>query len=58
MAAVEITLSGCDDHTKFVVDLTDDETQLLERIATLSQEASDYGCQPRMIVGQPGEASD
>lgn len=45
-----ILLSGCDDHTEFQMDLTPDEVALLERVATASITASEYGCMPTLYI--------
>jgi hypothetical protein len=50
MTTYAIRLSGCDDGTKFVMDLDDTERALLERVAVLSRKNSDYQCQPRITV--------
>jgi hypothetical protein len=56
MAAYEIRLSGCDDTTVFVVDLTDAEAAVADRVAARSRQAAEYGCQPRMTIA-PAPAS-
>jgi hypothetical protein len=56
--AYEIKLSGCDDSTRFVMDLDDAEAALLERVAARSQEASSYGCEPRMYLTTPPPEED
>ncbi len=53
MTAYEIQLRGCDDSTQWVMELTDAEAWLLERVAALSDEISDYGCQPSMTITTP-----
>lgn len=55
MTLTLITLSGCDDNTKLVVELTSDERALLERIGDLSERKSEYSCQPRMRVADAHE---
>jgi hypothetical protein len=50
VSAVAIRLSGCDDNTYFVLDLTAKERAVAERIATASKQASQLGCQPTMTV--------
>jgi hypothetical protein len=45
-----ITLAGCDDATRIDLELSDDELTFIERLCALSEEASEYGCQPRMRV--------
>lgn len=46
----EIVISGCDDSTRFTVDLTTEAVQVVERIADLSREASEYGCMPTLSL--------
>lgn len=45
-----ITLHGCDASTSFVMDLTDDERALVERMSRLSDGASTYQCMPVLVV--------
>lgn len=45
-----ITLEGCDDKTVFEMDLTEEETILLQNVATKANETSTYNCMPRMYV--------
>lgn len=41
-----IYLYGCDDSTKFILDIKKEEINLLERIALKSEETSTYQCMP------------
>ena len=41
-----IYLWGCDDSTKFTLDIEKEEVHLLERIALMSEEVSTYQCMP------------
>lgn len=50
MAAYQIRMSGCDDSTVFVMDLTDAEAALLGRVAARAFQASAFECQPRMTI--------
>jgi hypothetical protein len=50
VAAYEIRLAGCDDTTVFVMDLTDDEAALAERVAARARQSSEWDCQPRMTI--------
>lgn len=43
-----ISLIGCDDQTDFKMELTDNELDLLKRVAAKSVETSTYGCMPIM----------
>ena len=45
-----ITLLGCDDITRFNMDLTNEEVDLLNRVCKLSKETSEYGCMPTMEI--------
>ena len=45
-----ITLEGCDDETVFEMDLTEEETILLQNVAAKANETSTYDCMPRMYV--------
>lgn len=47
---VEIRLNGCDDTTKFELEVSDEQFEFLRTIARLSTEASTYGCQPTLRV--------
>ena len=46
----EIILDGCDDSTKFEMELTNEEFELLEKVSAKSNEASKYCCMPRMYL--------
>lgn len=54
MTAYTIKLRGCDDGTEFGMDLSDDEAALLRRVSAASQEASDYGCMPTLVIAPAG----
>ena len=45
---IEITLSGCDDSTQFVIETNEEGKQLIEKLCTLSIQTSTYGCMPVM----------
>lgn len=45
-----VRLSGCDDSTSVQIEVTEDGFFLLEQLAELSHEASEYGCQPTLSV--------
>ena len=50
---IRITLLGCDDHTTAEVGLVSDhELTFLERVIGAVNAASEYGCQPTMIISQ------
>ncbi|MEF2979056.1 hypothetical protein [Subtercola sp. YIM 133946] len=42
-----ITLSGCDDRTKALVDLSDEQAELVGKVLNAVSTASQYSCQPR-----------
>ena len=46
----EIILDGCDDSTKFEMELTNEEFELLKKVSAKSNEASEYCCMPRMYL--------
>ncbi|MGH3377920.1 MAG: hypothetical protein ACRDP6_24620 [Actinoallomurus sp.] len=46
MAEYLIKVSGCDDNTCVIADLTDAELEPVERIAAQVKTASEFGCQP------------
>lgn len=50
MAKYLIKASGCDDSTSVIVDLTDAEFAVAERIAKAVTQASFFGCMPRLAV--------
>lgn len=50
MGTYWITLKGCDDKTQFTVELGDQDTAFLQRIARMTQDLSEFGCQPTMTV--------
>jgi len=43
---ISIDVSGCDDNTGFLVDLTYEQFKLVRMIAALTRRNSEYGCQP------------
>lgn len=45
-----ITVSGCDDQTEFEMALSFDEAQLIADLARRSKDASEYGCQPIVMI--------
>ena len=51
----EIILNGCDDSTKFEMELTNEEFELLKKVSAKSNEASEYCCMPRMYVCEVSE---
>ncbi len=53
MTACQVKLAGCDDVTRFVMDLTDAEVRFLQRVAVISEETSQFSCQPRLTIGPP-----
>ncbi len=50
MAEYLITLKGCDDTTRVVMDLDVDEAELVRRIAAATVVSSEFDCQPRLAI--------
>ncbi len=46
----EITVSGCDDSTTIIKELTEEQAKFLKEIADQITETSTYNCMPRMYV--------
>ena len=46
----KITLQGCDDYTDFIMNLSEEESELIYRLSTLSKMYSTYGCQPVLNI--------
>lgn len=49
-ANYRIALNGCDDSTKFEIELTEAEYAVVKKIRDLSHEKSESGCMPTMEV--------
>ena len=49
-SSYEIVLIGCEASTDFTMELTEEEYELLQRVASESVEASTYGCMPTLEV--------
>ena len=47
-----INISGCDDETIWEEELSEQEAELLMRIASRSGQVSTYGCMPTLIIKQ------
>ncbi len=47
---VKIEIHGCDDSTKFSMEVTQQEFEFLETISKKSVEASEYQCQPILEI--------
>ena len=45
-----ITLIGCDDITRFQMELSNEELELVKKICQKSEETSEYSCMPTMEV--------
>lgn len=45
-----ISLHGCDDSTIFEMELTEEEYELLKRVAKKTEEVSTYMCMPIMEI--------
>jgi len=52
MKKYNINISGCDDSTKFSIELTEDQASFLRVIADLSEKTSTYGCQPVLHMSE------
>lgn len=50
MAAVEITVEGCDDRTTITVDLAPERLAFLTEIAEKITAASEFSCMPKMTI--------
>ena len=50
-----IVMDGCDDSTKFEMELTNEEFELLNKVSAKSNEASKYCCMPRMYLYEVSE---
>ena len=46
----KITLQGCDDYTDFIMNLSEEESDVIYRLSTLSKMYSTYGCQPVLNI--------
>ena len=42
--------NGCDDTTRFEIELTDEELQTILKFIKLNNKNSDYGCQPKIDI--------
>lgn len=56
VSTYEIRLSGCDDATVFVMDLTGAEADAVRRVADRSREVSTFSCEPVMTVTPADQA--
>ena len=54
----QITLKGCDDETTFMIELTEQEKTLIDRISELSILTSDYRCMPKMYIKEASREKD
>ena len=50
MSLYKIELSGCDDYTSFIQEMTDEESDFLVKIAIKANETSTYRCMPTMSI--------
>lgn len=50
MSLYKIELCGCDDHTSFIEEITDEENDFLVKIAIKANKTSTYGCMPTMHI--------
>jgi hypothetical protein len=52
---VTVVLSGCDDETEVEVPVTGAEFEFLNRLSGIVNAASEYQCQPKLLVGDRSE---
>lgn len=50
-----ITLIGCDDITRFQIELSNEELELVKKLCRKSEETSEYICMPTMKVEEVEE---
>lgn len=50
MRKYKIELKGCDGTTEFVMELTSGQAELVEKLGKLSEETSQYGCEPTLHI--------
>lgn len=50
MKKYTIELRGCDDSNEFEVWLTESELEVVQELAKMSIDSSEYNCQPRMFI--------
>lgn len=50
-----IRLQGCDAHTMFIMELTEEEIACLKKISEKTKEVSTYSCMPILIVSETTE---
>ncbi|MGW9447059.1 hypothetical protein [Bacillus mobilis] len=58
MTAYLFCAKGCDETTRVVLDLTDDEAATARRIADAITAASDYSCEPRLSMVPVSEVGE
>lgn len=51
MTMTKVKISGCDDETDFEIEATTEQIKFLGQLAAASKTASEYGCQPIIIIG-------
>lgn len=52
---VEITLIGCDDTTRIVEEVDEEQLAFLEKISALTRAESSYSCMPVLMVSNLDE---
>jgi hypothetical protein len=52
---IYIRVRGCDDTTQFFIDLTEQEIELIKRLAAITEKISTYGCMPTIAVDENKE---
>lgn len=46
---------GCDDHTEFILELTDEELKTIIKFCDENNKASDYQCKPEIQIFELNE---
>jgi len=62
MSLYLVQLNGCDDTTKALVELSQDDAETVQRVLAAVSSCSGYGCQPTGVLapwmGAPPEGED
>lgn len=53
----QISVNGCDATTNFEMELTDDEVEIVKRVAAKCTETSTYSCMPTIDVEPADEVT-
>lgn len=52
MKRCSVNINGCDDSTRFNMEVTNEEYDFLLKLARLSRYTSTYGCEPTIEIGE------